>query len=145
MMGKADGSKRFWTPDGGNSGARPGGGSTFMLAIHADFSSPILSGRKTVEFRRRIPKGLKPGDRVLLYETAPVTKVIGGFTVAEVIRISEWNGARATDVEGSPSLAERRAALVYERKSLSEIAAEGCLDEKSLIGYASSPKAGGGT
>jgi predicted transcriptional regulator len=53
-----------------------------LLSIHPRYSDAILSGRKRVEFRRR---GLSSAtSHVILYATAPVSKVVGWFSVAAI-------------------------------------------------------------
>jgi predicted transcriptional regulator len=62
------------------------------MSIHPRYASAILSGIKTVEFRkRRLASDVRI---VLMYATAPVKKVVGFFEIAEVIEdIPEavWN------------------------------------------------------
>ena len=55
-----------------------------LLSIKPHYAQKILSGDKTVELRRVKPK-LEPDDLVLLYATAPVSAIIGWFTVGRVI------------------------------------------------------------
>lgn len=98
-------------------------GGAFVLAIHPRFADLIYAGRKTVEFRRRIPKGMRPGGRVFLYETAPVRKVTGSFVVAGIARLTRWNGR--DDFEGCPV-----------PHDLGALAAMGCLAEGELLRYA---------
>lgn len=38
-----------------------------VLAMRSEWMGLILSGKKTMEFRRSMPKDLKPGDKVYLY------------------------------------------------------------------------------
>ncbi|MFJ4175391.1 ASCH domain-containing protein [Microbacterium sp. NPDC089696] len=53
------------------------------MAIHEHWADAIMDGRKTVEFRKR---RLAPDiDTVIVYATAPVSMVIGRFTIAEVV------------------------------------------------------------
>lgn len=47
-----------------------------LMSIKPVFAEAILSGRKTVELRRRAPR-TKPGDLVLIYETSPTMAVVG--------------------------------------------------------------------
>lgn len=59
-----------------------------VLAIRPRFASAILDGSKTYELRKRLPKGLRSGDLVYLYETAPTSAMVGAFTIADVLPIS---------------------------------------------------------
>lgn len=38
-----------------------------VLAMRSEWMDLILRGKKTIEFRRSMPKELKPGDKVYLY------------------------------------------------------------------------------
>jgi predicted transcriptional regulator len=58
---------------------------SLILAIHPSHAEAILSGKKTVELRTRFP-AVSPGATVYLYATAPVSSIIGGFHVGEVLR-----------------------------------------------------------
>ena len=47
-----------------------------ILSIHPEYAYKILSGEKTHELRKVLFK--KPVTHVLVYATAPISKVIGG-------------------------------------------------------------------
>ncbi|GAA1968987.1 hypothetical protein GCM10009776_35100 [Microbacterium deminutum] len=54
-----------------------------LMAIHERYADAIMDGIKRVEFRkRRLADDI---ETVLVYATAPVSKVIGSFTVHEVV------------------------------------------------------------
>jgi len=55
-------------------------GRVALMSIHPEFAEAILSGRKTVEFRKR-PIG-DDVTHVIVYATAPTAAVVGAFTVA---------------------------------------------------------------
>ncbi len=48
-----------------------------ILSIHPKWAKLIYEGKKTIEWRKSFPKKFKYGDKVFLYETAPVCKVTG--------------------------------------------------------------------
>lgn len=54
-----------------------------LLSIHPRHAAAILSGKKTVEIRRRVPK-LGSGIRTLMYATSPQKAIVGGFRISEV-------------------------------------------------------------
>ena len=55
-----------------------------LLSIKPRYVKEILSGRKLVEYRKRIPR--EDGVRqVLIYASYPVKKVVAEFTVGEYI------------------------------------------------------------
>jgi predicted transcriptional regulator len=54
-------------------------GRVALLSIHPEFAYAILSGTKTVEFRKR---PVAPDvTHVIVYATAPVSGVVGAFSV----------------------------------------------------------------
>jgi predicted transcriptional regulator len=53
------------------------------LSIRPNFASALYDGSKRFEYRRRRVR-LATGDRVLVYESAPVSAVTGEFSVGEV-------------------------------------------------------------
>ncbi|RAL25382.1 hypothetical protein DL240_04005 [Lujinxingia litoralis] len=55
-----------------------------LLSIKPLYADKILKGDKTVELRRVLP-GLEPDEIVLLYATAPVSAIVGWFTVNSVV------------------------------------------------------------
>lgn len=68
-----------------------------LLSIHPQYAEAILDGSKTVEFRKKnIPLHLR---HVVLYATSPVCRVVGYFSVAEIVTASpsqvwrRFNGA----------------------------------------------------
>ena len=46
-----------------------------LIAIKPEFAEKILSGEKTFEFRKRLPK--EPVDTMLIYSSSPVQRIIG--------------------------------------------------------------------
>lgn len=57
-------------------------GRVALMSIHGRWAEAIMDGRKQVEFRKR---RLAPDiDTVLVYATAPVSKIIGSFTVDRI-------------------------------------------------------------
>ena len=66
--------------------------ATILLAIKPEFVEKILNGKKKFEFRRRIPS--TQVDKIVIYATAPVKKVVGVVRVREIISMSPndlWN------------------------------------------------------
>ncbi len=53
-----------------------------LLSIHPGFADAILRGDKRVEFRRRGPSSST--THVIVYATAPVSKVVGWFSVDSI-------------------------------------------------------------
>jgi len=58
-----------------------------VLAIHPVHAEAIFEGRKKLELRTRFPR-VSPGTVVYLYATAPISAVVGGFIVDDVIEDS---------------------------------------------------------
>lgn len=59
--------------------------STLLVSVHPRFAEAILSGRKRVELRRRMPS-IGRSETVLLYATVPCGALVGSFQVDEVLR-----------------------------------------------------------
>lgn len=59
-----------------------------ILSIKPKWAELIYSGKKTIEWRKSFPKTEKvlgeSIEKVLLYETAPVKKITGFFTLKEI-------------------------------------------------------------
>jgi len=58
-----------------------------LLSIKPCYVDEILKGNKRYEFRRLIFKNKKV-KRIYIYATAPVSKIIGSFTVKKIIQAS---------------------------------------------------------
>ncbi|WP_419175601.1 ASCH domain-containing protein [Desulfosediminicola sp.] len=57
--------------------------NVIMISIHPQFAKAIFRGEKTVEFRKfNIPRHV---EFVVLYVTAPESKIVGYFKVKDVI------------------------------------------------------------
>ena len=73
-----------------------------LLSIKPEFVNKIISGEKKYEYRRIIPT--KNIDKVVIYETAPSSKVVGEFEVSDIIsgKLSEvWH--KTSDYSGITS------------------------------------------
>ncbi|NIZ19524.1 ASCH domain-containing protein [Entomospira culicis] len=57
--------------------------ANIVLSIKPQYASLILSGEKRYEYRKSIPK--KKIARVYIYVTSPIKKIVGYFTVEEII------------------------------------------------------------
>lgn len=53
------------------------------MSIRPAFAKAIFSGSKPLEFRR-VRTSLERGDRVLVYATAPMSRIVGEFRVGRV-------------------------------------------------------------
>ena len=54
-----------------------------ILPIHPEYVRKILSGEKTFEYRKKIPQDI---TNILIYETAPTSKIVAIGEVAEIIK-----------------------------------------------------------
>jgi len=54
-----------------------------LLSIKPEFAEKILSGEKRFEFRRVMPK--RDVERVVVYASSPVCRIVGEFTVRRVM------------------------------------------------------------
>jgi predicted transcriptional regulator len=57
--------------------------SPFVFSIRPPYVSMFRDGTKQFEYRRRRPK-VEPGDMVLIYETAPVSRIVATALVGIV-------------------------------------------------------------
>jgi len=85
------------------SGPRPP--RVALLSFRQPFAEALLDGRKQHEFRRG-PAGFAPGDLLLVYETAPVSRVTG---VARVGRVHRGSGRDLAGIEEHPDLSDLTA------------------------------------
>jgi predicted transcriptional regulator len=56
-----------------------------IISIHPSYADAILSGKKTIELRRRIPE-LPSGTRLWIYATRPTGAIVGVATIQDVAR-----------------------------------------------------------
>lgn len=56
-----------------------------LLSIKPEFAEKILSGEKTYEFRRTTFRDADAVDTVYLYASSPVQRIVGAFTIGQVI------------------------------------------------------------
>jgi predicted transcriptional regulator len=57
-----------------------------ILSVKPEFAEAILSGIKKVEFRKTLFK--KDVEKVFLYSTSPIKKIVGYFTFDEIVKNS---------------------------------------------------------
>src|SRR6185437_8128417 len=55
-----------------------------ILSIKPNFADAIFAGRKTFEYRRILFRSAVP-KRVFVYSSAPISRVVGQFEVAEIL------------------------------------------------------------
>ena len=58
-----------------------------LLSVKPQFAEAILAGRKTFEFRRALFRR-QDIDTVVLYASSPTCKVVGEFTIDEVLSLA---------------------------------------------------------
>lgn len=61
---------------------------TILLSIKPKYVEKIISGDKKFEFRRSTPN--RKVDKVIIYSSHPVMKIIGEFTVRNTITLNKW-------------------------------------------------------
>ena len=57
-----------------------------ILSIKPEYAQAIMSGKKKVEFRKKIFK--RNVDKVFVYSSSPEKKIIGFFTIKEIVEDS---------------------------------------------------------
>jgi predicted transcriptional regulator len=55
-----------------------------LIALRPSFAEAIYNRSKLFEFRR-VKAKIRPDDRILVYESAPISKVTGEFNVGKVV------------------------------------------------------------
>jgi len=107
--------------------------SDFLFSFHSEPAARLYAGLKRHEFRR-VRVAISPGDRILVYEVAPISCVTGQLTVLavhhgppeEVLALEEDEesraGARAYVAAASVATAIEVLARRFERPlALSEL------------------------
>lgn len=61
---------------------------TILLSIKPKYIEKITSGDKKFEFRRTTPK--RKVDKIIIYSTFPVMKVIGEIEVKNTLTMNKW-------------------------------------------------------
>jgi predicted transcriptional regulator len=56
-----------------------------LISIVPEFIQEIFSGAKKIELRKRRPKFLQPGDRVLVYASTPSQALTGEITIKNIV------------------------------------------------------------
>ncbi len=60
--------------------------TSVILSIKPIYAQAIMSGTKKVEFRKKIFK--RPVDKIFVYSSSPEKKIIGFFTIKEIVENS---------------------------------------------------------
>lgn len=88
-----------------------------LMAIHPRFANAIIDGTKRVEFRkRRLASDI---STVLIYATAPISRIIGRFTVDEIV---EDVPASIWERFGDAGVIERDAFFRYYDEAAAAVA-----------------------
>lgn len=57
--------------------------NSILLSVRPEYVERIFSGTKLYEYRKRIPK--KPVNKIIIYSTYPVMKVVGEVSIIGII------------------------------------------------------------
>lgn len=60
--------------------------TSVILSIKPEYAKAIMSGKKRVEFRRKIFK--RPVNKVYVYSSSPIKKIVGFFIIDSIIEDS---------------------------------------------------------
>lgn len=66
--------------------------TSVILSIKPEYAKAIMSGKKKVEFRKKIFK--RPVSKVFVYSSSPVKKIVGFFVIDNIIEdtpLHLWN------------------------------------------------------
>lgn len=68
----------------------------FLMSIKPGYANLIVEGVKIIELRKKFPSDVKPGTKIIIYASAPVSMIIGECYIQSVeeLKIDElWNRA----------------------------------------------------
>lgn len=107
---------------------------TILLSIHPEFVEKIISGEKRFEFRRVIAKR-KP-DKILIYSTSPICKIIGEAEIETIITgkpENVWSETKKFSGVKKEYYVEyfmnKEVAFAYKLKNVKEYSVPKSLDE----------------
>lgn len=63
--------------------------TSVILSVKPNYAAAIMEGTKTVEFRKKVFK--RPVDKVFVYSSSPQKKIIGYFTISDIIEDTAAN------------------------------------------------------
>jgi predicted transcriptional regulator len=84
-----------------------------FLSVRPEFAAKILSGTKTVEFRRTRPRAAE-GQPVVVYASSPVMAIVG---IATIVRIDTASPSRLWDLFREPGGISRARYREYFRNA----------------------------
>jgi len=73
--------------------------SGIIMSVRPEHAFDIMSGRKTVELRRRFPDTVPTGSLMLVYASSPEQRLIGAVVIEGVKRMTPaglWRSFRHT-------------------------------------------------
>lgn len=89
-----------------------------ILSIHPKWAKLIYEGKKTIEWRKSYPKEFTNETKVFLYETAPVCKVTGFFTLDCVLfKVSAFKEGDILESKIERGCVDIEALKKYQGKS----------------------------
>lgn len=56
-----------------------------LLSIKPKYVDEIIKGKKKYEFRKSVFKYIEESDRVFIYSSSPVKKIVGSFSVGQIV------------------------------------------------------------
>lgn len=77
-------------------------GARIVLPIKPEYAEKILNNEKWFEYRRKIPK--RAVSKIVIYETAPVSKIVGEVDVFKVLENSPYELYKRTEGHSGISL-----------------------------------------
>ena len=86
-----------------------------ILSIKPIYANAILQGVKTVEFRKKIFKK-EQVKKVYIYSSAPVMKIVGYFTIEDIIKCEPNELWKSFGKEGGEDFSEQNLLNYFEGK-----------------------------
>jgi predicted transcriptional regulator len=58
-----------------------------LVSVRPKYASQILSGKKTVELRRKFPETIAAGTLALIYSSSPVQAIVGYARIGKILKL----------------------------------------------------------
>ena len=110
--------------------------SAVLLSIKSKWADLILSGKKTVEWRKTFPNSKDWGNLVLMYSTKPEGRISGVARVSHILPVDSLSGKLSSGYSSTQIITTDcltgKSELGY---SINDLIANGCVPEDDLKKY----------
>lgn len=107
-----------------------------LLSIKAKYANLIISGKKTVEWRKTLPNRKDWDNMVMLYSTKPDGRISGIAKVSRILTVDCYNSKRPSEIKSlSRASTDYTSGTQEPGNSMEELIADGCVPEDDLKKY----------